>query len=289
MLFQSPKNRQQKRKARHRQYFPPDSLHRMECLRMNIFSMSALMLYFVLNTTKSLSVSMRGLALFGFQFVSLSSSKTWTDGAIDGAYIVLSNGDPKTYVMLKSRISLSGSHCMQIFRLQLPQNQKFNTRLIYCIKLQTINTEFKCCVDSKRIKWFDRKDIIDGKVERVWGPEVMEYCELSTGSKRQHIEEYSLDQAFFYVPRDPPRNLEEELLRSTDYTEKDVERIYTDFVEHCFPAFYMTLTSFTDYMTKYGFERKEKRIKRFFSAFNFSNSGYLSFSEFLIGMTSIER
>ena len=139
------------------------------------------------------------------------------------------------------------------------------------------------------MKWYPKSQVLDNKVENIWGPEVIEFSKLCTSSQIERIDEYSLDQAFFYVPRDPPRNLEEELLRSTNYTEKDVECIYGDFLEHCFPSFYMTLTSFNDYITKYGFfSRDTNRIRQLLTAFNYSNTGYLSFSEFLIGLTSIE-
>ncbi len=64
------------------------------------------------------------------------------------------------------------------------------------------------------------------------------------------MHEYSLDQAFFYVPRDPLRNLEEEMLKSGNITEKDKERLFGDFVEHCFQSRFLTIVSFKDYMSK---------------------------------------
>jgi Ca2+-binding EF-hand superfamily protein len=100
--------------------------------------------------------------------------------------------------------------------------------------------------------------------------------------------EYSLDQAFFYVPRNPPRNLEEEMLKSANISEKDVERLYGDFVEHSFPSRFLTKDSFKNYVSKYGFEKNESRLQLLFNALNYLGTGFLSLHELLIGLASME-
>ena len=161
---------------------------------------------------------------------------------------------------MKKNPIIAESKCLQLFRLQLPQTQKFNIRLIYYIKLETKSSDFKCCANNKRIRWVSLTDVQNSHLENLWGPEVVIYSRYLSGRIIQRIDEYSLDNAFLYVPRDPPRNLEETMLKSTNFTEKDVERLYSDFIEHCFPAFFMTLTAFSDYMSKYGFEKMDKKL-----------------------------
>ena len=201
-------------------------------------------------------------------FVSLPSSRTWSDGALDGANIVLSGGDANTYLVLKEKPVIAESRCLQLFRLQLPQTQKFNSRLIYYIKLEP-KSEMKCCSDTKSLRWLSLTDVQNSNVDNLWGPEVVQFARSLTQTKKQSINEYSLDDAFLYAPRDPPRNLEEVMLKSTNFTEKDVERLYSDFIEHCFPAFFMTQTSFNDYMSKYGFEKMDRKLELLFKAFNY--------------------
>ena len=81
-------------------------------------------------------------------FISLPTSRTWTDGCLDGANIVLSGGDANKFVAFQTKPAFEESHSMQILRLQLPQTQKFNIRLIYYIKLKP---DFQCCEQTKRL------------------------------------------------------------------------------------------------------------------------------------------
>jgi Ca2+-binding EF-hand superfamily protein len=221
-------------------------------------------------------------------FVPLPPIRTWIDGSTDGANIILSKGDASVYSRLKSKPPFSEAQCMQVLRIQLPQTQKFITRLIYYIKLDPNNNEFKCCEDTKRLFWLPLDRVIAANVEDLWGPELSEFARLISGPIVQNMIEYSLDQAFFYVPRDPPRNLEEEMLKSANITEKDVERLYGDFVEHSFPSHFLTKDSFKDYMSKYGFEKNDSRLQLLFNALNYLGTGFLSFHELLIGLASME-
>ena len=50
--------------------------------------------------------------------------------------------------------------------------------------------------------------------------------------------EYSLSDAFKYVPRESPITMEEQMLGQTNITVNDIERLYADFIEHCFPSFF---------------------------------------------------
>jgi hypothetical protein len=51
--------------------------------------------------------------------------------------------------------------------IQLPQTQKFITRLIYYVKLDPNNNEFKCCEDTQRLKWLPLDRVIAAKVENL--------------------------------------------------------------------------------------------------------------------------
>ncbi|OTF82911.1 hypothetical protein BLA29_011040, partial [Euroglyphus maynei] len=106
--------------------------------------------------------------------------------------------------------------------------------------------------------------------------------------KETKISEYSLEEVFLYVPRDPPRNLEEEMLKPIHITEKDVERLYEDFLIHCYPSFSMSIESFKCYMKKHEFEKNDHRLVRFFRGFNYTKTNYLSFHELLLGLACME-
>ena len=66
----------------------------------------------------------------------------------------------------------------------------------------------------------------------------------------------------------PPRTDEEAMLLSSNLSEKDIERLYSDFLDHCFPSMAMAFHSFRVYMTKYGFQFEDERLTHLFFAFN---------------------
>ena len=90
--------------------------------------------------------------------------------------------------------------------------------------------------------------------------------------------------AFLYLPRNPPVNNEQQLLCSANLSEKDVERLYGDFLEHCFPGSVMSQHSFQVYMIKYGLKYADERLNAMFRAFNYNNNGIITFPELLLGL-----
>jgi len=156
------------------------------------------------------------------------------------------------------------------------------------VKLDKSTKAFRCCQNTKRIQWLPINEVLAANVEKVWGPELSLFGRLAKETKPQGIDEFGLEQAFFYVPKDPPRSLEEAMLKALQIGETEVEKLYSDFIEHCFPAFFMTIDSFKDYMTKYSYHKNDSRFPLLFNAFNYNKNGYLSFHELLLGLASTE-
>lgn len=222
-------------------------------------------------------------------FTVLPSDTSWEDGALLGSFIVLSAGVMDMFNWLKENRPYEEAYLFDVFRFQWPQTFEFTTRLAYFVKLKLLpNSKFTCCQSTSRIQWIPLSVLQSGVVDKVWGPELLEFSRWTSAPGAQRIQEISLKQAFCYVPRDPPRNLEEAMLKTASVTEGDVERLYADFVDHCFPSFGMTIWSFKEYMLKYGFESNDQRLVRLFHAFNYQRNGYLSFHELLLGMAAME-
>lgn len=217
--------------------------------------------------------------------------RMWNEGAVAGLLIVLSGGDKKQFLALKSQPPYQEMSSMHMLRLQLPHTRRFITRHIYYVKLDPEKSNgqpFKCCLNTKRLEWMSMETVANGLVKQSWGPEMAKFCSLAMTAFTQEIAEYTLEDALAFVPRDPPRNLEESILRSIQITEKDVERLYLDFLDHCFPSAYKSIDSFKNYMKEYAFESNDTRLERLFKAFNQQNNGRLSFHEFLIGLALME-
>lgn len=178
---------------------------------------------------------------------------------------------------------------MEALRLELPHTRRVITRLIYYCRLDenSTNKHFKCCTKTKHIEWMSIETVA-GNLSNAWGPELAKFTKLALGPIEETFSEYTLEEALKYVPREPPRNAEETLLCSIKVTEKDVERLYISFLDHCFPSVSACPAAFKHYLKKYAFEKDEHCLEQLFKTFDQHKKGKLSFHEFLIGLTLME-
>ena len=222
-------------------------------------------------------------------FTEMPSNRSWKEGAVIGLCTVLAANDKTTFEELYYEPPIDSFKCMHLMRLQMPQTQRFITRAINYVKLKSDAKNYKCCQQNiPHFDWFPLPKVRSGQVPHLWGPELVQCCKYISDKVKQKIAEFGLEEAYMYVPRDNPRNLEEEMLKSLQITQTDVERLYGDFLEHCFPSLYQTYDSFRVYMSKYKFEREETRLAKLFNAFNIARNGYLSFHELLLGLICME-
>ena len=100
---------------------------------------------------------------------------------------------------------------------------------------------------------FALKDLCEGAVPNIWGPEMVQFTRVVASNFDEfgeRIEEFSLDDVYLYSPRDPPRNAEETMLLELNISEKTIEILYNDFLEHCYPCFSLPVHSFKMYLSK---------------------------------------
>ena len=155
-------------------------------------------------------------------FTALPSNRTWNEGALLGSFQVLSGGVPEKFISLKDDMPYEEASIMDVFRFQLPQTLKNIVRVGYFIKLDqnTTNKTFACCQNTNTIQWIPLETVHAGAVDRVWGPELLEFSRWAHTQGAQQLHSFSVKKAFFYVPRDPPRNLEEAMLKTSGVSEK---------------------------------------------------------------------
>lgn len=217
-------------------------------------------------------------------------SSPWTESATSGVLAVLFE-DKETYHNYQSEPPILRIVLLEIQRVQLPQTLNFLSRIIYYVELDSSNPNFLCCSNKiDNIKWVTHGEIAKG-IENLWGPELMQYSRLIQSDFEdfsEKIEEISLDDVYLYSPRDPPRNAEELMLLELNISEKTIQILYNDFLDHCWPCISMPLDSFKYYLSKYGFRLDDPRLNKLFIAFNYSKNRYVSFHELLMGLVSLE-
>jgi diadenosine tetraphosphatase ApaH/serine/threonine PP2A family protein phosphatase len=123
---------------------------------------------------------------------------------------------------------------------------------------------FKCFCESNDpvngMIWLKHETIIaEEEALEIWGPEPgMFTSAFATNSvEKGAYSEYTLREAIRFQPRDPPRTYQEEMLKSCHFERGDILRLYSDYVQHCFPSQNMNYVSFCDYLTKLGYESAE--------------------------------
>lgn len=256
-------------------------------------------------------------------YVQKHKKMSWYESAKEGAMQVLAEGSASRFEAFRRKAPFDQMLLLEVARVQMPSTNKFVARYIFYVRLSlppaadenngqtgitTTPTSHKnlnhCCTDTARLQWLALDFISQGFIRNCWGPELVELARLvmeaaktteETGSApvfRQLLKEQSVEQLFDILPRqDEPVQTDSHLesLKKIKTNKNDIERLFADFLDHCYPSFYMTYDSFRHYLSRNSFEKDEKRLKRFFRAFNRAANGYLSFNELLQGLICMER
>lgn len=257
-----------------------------------LYSSIVLLIYCEKHGKVALSYHKRSEAAW-LPFIAAPVNKTWVDATQDFVKSIFSKEESEgaDVCPTTAQIEIKSMHTVHILRVQLPVTQKFIYRLMQLIKLIDINEKnCVCSQSSNRLKWVNLAEAKSGNVINLWGPEVALFSQSIPDLKQQEIYEFGLEQAYIYVsPNGVRQNEENKLLLSTGVGQAEVEKVYQDFLEFCFPAFYMTFTAFHKYICMYlPLKDDEETSLRLFSSFNFAFNGYLSFHEFLLGLVVME-
>ncbi|OTF73023.1 hypothetical protein BLA29_000305 [Euroglyphus maynei] len=217
----------------------------------------------------------------------LPQKNCWNKSAKDSIAWIFANESNSRYEYLKRNPFYSDIRLIEILRLQLPQTNRFITRLAFYVRLDSSieqsSDKFTCCQTTDRLDWLDLNHVRDGSVENLWGPELVKFCPPVNMMTAQKIEEFSSSQDGI------PRNIEESWLKSVKITENDVERLYYEFLEHCYPSYYMTSDSFRQCLLRLGLDLPDLNMDRLFIAFNYMKNGFLCFHELLLGLVALEQ
>ena len=218
-------------------------------------------------------------------FVYMDITIGWEEAIDDGLAMILSETDVNRR---KLKIERQWEACiLNIDRTQFPYTQKFITRLISLARVKSPI----CCKNTERINWVALNELKKG-VENDWGMRIplrKLTVNMEDVDSYQTIFESDLEWVMTFVPRDPPHNDEEDMLSKMNITERHIERVFADFLEHIFPAIHMSLHSFKNYFQKYGIFWDSSQSMKYMNAFNYKETkGILSFHEVLCGISCIE-
>ncbi|KAF7491171.1 Serine/threonine-protein phosphatase BSL1 [Sarcoptes scabiei] len=249
-------------------------------------------------------------------FMPIPTHRSWYEGGLAGLLIILSEGNIDKFVDLRNKPPFNEFTIIEVAAIQKPQTLEMINRITWLIKIDTTRSEsnkFQCCQKNDSMVWVKEKDLEDGKLDYVWGPELIEIYRLHFAPRREentwkqgqtnsnfsldtfpqmiksncNFIEHDLQTAFQFMPKSPPKTDEEAMLLSCNLSEKDIERLYGDYLNHCFPAISMTFHSFKIYLAKYKFI-EENNLMNLFNAFNYNSTGSITFPELLMGLACLD-
>ena len=99
---------------------------------------------------------------------------------------------------------------------------------------------------------------------------------------KSYYRNYSVTNNFDYI------------LDSLGITRKQIDLLFIDFYEHCFPLLSMSFESFADYLSKFGFRQTNTKYRRLFNAFKqycttHCTGDFLTFEYLLLGLAYIDE
>ena len=231
----------------------------------------------------------RELAIW-LPFVYLSSDFGNRITVNESISLILSDGNTQVSALYKKERPFDSNPYL-IYSSHIKELNSGFTRSVYLVRLHSDNPVLQCCRKTSRIIWLDIESVLNNNIDCFWGLQVKRYLENFDEEIQSVRGDYTIITDIFngYTLT----FFGEQLLKTLNITEKQIQLFYMDFIEHCFPTTAMTFISFKDYLGKYGFKTSEKIIKRLFN--NFSNDTtlnerdeYLLFVDLLLGLADID-
>ncbi|KAH9408035.1 hypothetical protein TYRP_011688 [Tyrophagus putrescentiae] len=260
-------------------------------------------------------------------FVALGEGVSWADACAEGVTTLIGRTDAEADAEEAEAMTPTYSlRYLHLLRVQLPvhaaapeQAERRSASASSSCWSRAPGSAFRCCQNSDRVDWLPLSYIYasTAEVDRVWGPELWVLPMLLSlqpqtaaaatavpGSPRTPeitsnpgiiIRENSLDMALYYLEQQDPAAEEHRLLKGARLSRSQVLQVYADYVEHCWPAFYMCFEAFRAYLLKYGHPADPPgiapgtgRIRRLFAAFCTPGYPYVDFHCFLLGLVAME-
>ncbi|KAI1285043.1 Serine/threonine-protein phosphatase PP1 [Halotydeus destructor] len=220
--------------------------------------------------------------------VPLTSTDSWLTASRNFIDTCLTHGKSQLLPL-----PVTKPHLLHLQQVQLPEVMRTITRIIVGVTstAEMNDKGWICCSEDEAVKWLPISDLVDGKVANLWGPEIPKLIAASFMiSEEPEVLQSSVEEMYenlLPAPEVPAESVEHQLIRQSNYKLKDLNKIYGDYLQHCFPSFVMTKPSFANYMLRIGFE-KETEMTRLFNAFSSNRQNFIQFREFLFGLIAME-
>ena len=204
---------------------------------------------------------------------------------------------------------LTNFQLYNIHRAQIPDGQ-FVSRYIFLAQWNGSDSKFTCCKDNASIRWLSLAEVMGSKKisDTFWGNEIQMTASVLNelhlnkipSAKFPNISEFTSSEVLKYTTntsavsapnRPTTANQTMIMLCDAKFNEKDVIKVYCEYVQHCYPSANMTYCAFTEYINKMDFlPNDENIIRSVYRAMSPSwrNRNFMFFNEFLLGLAALD-
>lgn len=153
---------------------------------------------------------------------------------------------------------------------------------------------YECCQDNRTLMWIDARDMVLSDNLRcgpLWGPEVKLFISNIIKTESKFIFEFSLNKVLSLISPQENKQLPSgqqtvsKLLMNNKVNQETLLALYEDFIDFCFPSFYLSVESFKLYFRKFVSNKNDTEL--FSGLFRAVSStvhrkNYLDWSEFIM-------
>lgn len=211
----------------------------------------------------------------------VKDSESWQSTMVERLKVILGKQEQLTF---------SPPTVFQMHKIQVPNIGKWVTRVIFKSVLDstTDKSVAQCCQSNPLVNWIDYTEFKN--MQGVWGNEPLAFFEPGLVEKGTYFES-NLKDPVKLIPKDNPKNIYEELINMSGILERDIIRLYSEYLQHTYPAQFMSCFSFSEYLRKIGWTSTKEEMASIFRSFLFmsTTANSVNFHEFLLGLAAMEK
>ncbi|XP_054163125.1 uncharacterized protein LOC128960963 [Oppia nitens] len=223
-----------------------------------------------------------------FPWAAVKKGQTWSDSYKE---LIAPIADDlkklKACVDIKQRYQMYGSMAA------IPQYNESVKLFVFEAEVKHVSETAKCFDTPVGYQWVPIQNVSNSC--DVWGaePSILADILANRSPIKENFYEISLKQIMRYTPKEiKGQTSQEELIKCVGVTEKDIIKLYEQYLQQCAPSNIMGFKAFIDYMTKLSLPGKSESSYTMDSWALFRSMArdkpYVTFNELLLGMCALD-
>ena len=158
------------------------------------------------------------------------------------------------------------------------------------VRLHSDNPVLKCQENKSFLNWHDKNHFDKNLVKNLWEPEATMFIHkfdeyMNAIRNKFELFQNHLSNATSETFHSKINQIDINLLKSLNISEKDIHLFFIQFIENCFPSVYMTFYSFKHFLNNLGLKMSVRLMKVIFIT---KREDHMSFEELLMALICLD-